>query len=193
MDAFNMKTNKLILIGILIIAFAATIAPVMAADTGTAIITGNPPAKMDITMHGGITDWDLDPDPAAQPLTDSTNVTMDVRTNTKSWDIRTRDALDGGKTSAGFMEEWTGAAYGTQTLTNALVVAASDESYYTADPDITLTGVNQRIGVSDGAAHAAGNHLGLPLTFKQTVDIADPVLAGTDVYRIIVTFTGTTL
>ena len=188
-----MKTRVLILIGILIIAFAATIAPVTAADTGTAIITGNPPAKMDITMHGGITDWDLDPDPAAQPLTDSTNVTMDVRTNTKSWDIRVMDALDDGKTSAGFMEEWDGAAYGTQTLTNALIVAATTNAYYTADPDVTLTGVNQRIGVSDGAAHAAGNHLGLPLTFKQTVDIADPVLAGTDVYRIVVTFTGTTL
>lgn len=188
-----MKTKVSVLMGLLIIAFAAMVMPVMAANTGTAIITGNPPVKMDITVDGGITNWGLDPS-VTQPITDSTSVTMDVMTNSKSWVVSVRDALDGGKTSAGFMEEYTGAAYGTQTLTNALVVGAATPvtvAYFTGS-EVTLSGTDQAFATSDGLAHAAGNHLDIPLTFKQTVLIADPVLTGSNVYRIIATFTATT-
>lgn len=188
-----MKAKVSVLIGLLIIALTAMVTPVMAANTGTAIITGNPPVKMDITINGGITNWGLDPS-VAQPITDSTSVTMDVMTNSKSWVVSVQDALDGGKTSAGFMEEYTGAAYGTQTLTNALVVGAETPGpvpYFTGT-EVTLSGAVQAFATSDGLAHAAGNHLNIPLTFKQTVDIADPVLTGSSVYRIITTFTATT-
>ncbi|MGA2122303.1 MAG: hypothetical protein ABSG49_09720 [Methanoregula sp.] len=193
-----MKTKVLILVGILVIAFAAVVAPVMAATTGSATITGNPPMKMDLTLHGSITGWSLDPT-ASQPLTNSASVTMDVKSNDRSWDVSAKDALDNdgvpaAKTNAGFMLEYDPAGTGTWktiALGNALHVGATTSGHLTG-AEVTLSGSDQTIANGDGAAGGAGTFMGQPLTIKQTVAYSDPVLTGSEVYRIIVTLTGTT-
>jgi hypothetical protein len=192
-----MKTKIMVLVGILIIAFAAVVAPVMAATTGSATITGNPPMKMDLTIAGTITGWILDPT-ASQPLTDSTHVTMTVSSNDRSWVVSAHDALDTTKPAGtvGKMAEWTGSAYLTGAsaafLGSAMQVGATTVNPGFTGATVTLTGAGQAIATGDGSKSAAGVFTTKPITIKQDVTYADPVLTGGDVYQIIVTFTGTT-
>ncbi|MGD0535177.1 MAG: hypothetical protein ABR999_07005 [Methanoregula sp.] len=190
-----MQKNVLILAGILIIAFAAVVAPVMAATAGNATISGNPPLSMNLTVTGTITGWSLDPS-VSQPLTNATAVTMTVRSNDRSWVVSAKDGMDNSKTSgtAGKMADWNGTAYNTTSsisLGSAMLVGATTATGFTG-ATVTLTGSDQAIATGTGATAAAGTFNALPLTFQQSVTYADPSLISPDVYRIIVTFTGST-
>ena len=185
-----MKTKVLILIGILIIALAAVVAPVMAATT---TITGNPTKTISVTAHGGITDWVLSA-AASQPIHDTNDVTLDVSSNARHWYVNAAD-LDLTKPSRGFMVDWGGAAYdGTAVLANALgVQGTATASQYTATAGIvTLSGSDQLIYQGVNGPSGTGTFNAMPLDFSQTVLSSDASLTGTDVYRIVVTFTGVT-
>jgi hypothetical protein len=191
-----MKTKVLILVGILIIAFAAVVAPAMAAGTGIATITGNPAKTISLTVNGGTIGLNLDPT-APQPITDSTTATLDVSSNSPGWTVSVKDALDGSKPSAGKMVNYTTASstYGTLALGSALNVGSA--SYVSAPNGFVgtshdLTGSDQAIETGASDTTAANSFTATALTFKQTVVITDPVLPSGQVYRIIVTFTGST-
>jgi len=183
-----MKTKALVLIGILIIAFAAMVAPVMAATTAT--ITGNPDKTITVTVTGGITNWAL-----AQGLnTDSTNVKLTVESNSPGWVVAAKDALDGSKPSAGKMVDYSTdtETYNTLALGSEVVIGGATSATHYAGSEITLSGSDQTIVTGDSASTAAGTFTDTAVTVKQTVAITDSVLPTNHVYRIIVTMTGTT-
>jgi hypothetical protein len=72
-----------------------------------------------------------------------------------------------------------------------MLVGATTATGFTG-ATVTLTGSDQAIATGTGATAAAGTFNALPLTFQQSVTYADPSLISPDVYRIIVTFTGST-
>ena len=147
---------------------------------------------MDLTVTGGITGWILDPS-ASQPLTNSTNVTMTVKSNDRQWVVSAKDALDSSKPAGteGKMVEYT-TAYQTVALTNAIKVGATTAGHLVGS-EVTLNGSDQTIANGDNSVSGSGTFSAQPLTFKQTVDYADARLTGSpDFYQIIVTFTGTT-
>ena len=187
-----MKTNKLVLIGILIIAFAAMIAPVM-ADTTT--ITGNPQKAISITVHNGISNWVLIP---STDNADTSSVTLDVTSNEPAWSVSVKDALDGAKPagSEGKMVDYltTGPGpYGTLALGSAMKVQGdtTQPTKFTGT-EKTLSGSDQAIDAGLDTTASAGQFLGTPLKFTQTVSATDPVLLTNHVYRIVITFTGAT-
>ena len=186
-----MKTKVLILIGILIIAFATVVAPVMAANTGTATITGNPPKTLSLTVNGGISNWNLDP--TTSPKVDSTSVNLTVSSNSPGWLVSVKDALDGSKPagSAGKMVDYNVGSYGTLALGSNLTVGSASVAGFTGST-VTLHGSDQAIETGAIDATAAGTFTNTALTFTQPVAITDAVLGSGHVYRIIVTFTGTT-
>ncbi len=55
MEGKQMKINLLVVISLMVVLSAAMVAPVVAADTGTSVITGNPGAVIDIVVTGSIT------------------------------------------------------------------------------------------------------------------------------------------
>ena len=188
-----MQKNVLILAGILIIAFAAMAAPVMAAQSAT--ITANPAKTITVTVNGGITNWVL-----AQGLnTDATSVTLDVASNSPNWVDSVKDALDpdsvpAAKPDAGQMVDYNTATsvYGTLKLGSSLVIGGATSATQYTGATVTLTGSDQAIVTGANASTAAGTFTGTPVTIKQTVAITDSVLPTNHVYRIIVTMTGTT-
>jgi len=184
------KTKVLVLVGILIIAFAAVVAPVMAADTGTATLTGNPPKTLSLTVNGGITDWNLDPT-VVQPITDATSVNLTVSSNSPGWVVSVKDAQDGSKPTPGRMVDYNAGSYGTLALGSNLTVGGASGTGYDGT-EKTLSVSDQAIVTGASDATAAGTFSNTVLTFKQYVVISDSVLISGHAYRIIVTFTGTT-
>jgi hypothetical protein len=185
-----MKTKVFILIGILIIAFAAVVAPVMAGTSGTTTITGNPAKTISITVNGPAISLNLDP--TASPAVDSTHETLDVSSNTPSWTVKVKDALDDGKPSAGKMVDYltTGPGpYGTLALGTAINVGSASVTPGFTGSTKTLSGADQTIELGDADFNAANTFSATPLTFTQPVVITDSVLGANHVYRIIVTFT----
>lgn len=182
-----MKINLMVVISLMVVLSAAMVAPVMAAPTGTSTITGNPAAIIDITVTGSISNWAL----AVGPNTDSTSVNLAVSSNYFGWTVAVRDALDGGKNAgtAGKMTNWTGSAWASGNLTAALhVTGASVPAKTTGGVERTLTDTDQTIETGLDVVDAQS----MDITIGQAIAYTDPRLPGSNVYRIIVTFTGTT-
>jgi hypothetical protein len=182
-----MKTKLLIIAGLLVIAFAAMIAPVMAGSTAT--ITGNVAKTITVNVNGTITDWPLT---SGITNTNSTSVTLDVSSNSPGWVVSIKDALDGGKPSAGHLVDYTGSTYGTVALGSALGISSASVTGLTGGSVAALSGSDSTIETGASDYTGAGTFTATPLTFSQLVAITDPVLESGHTYRIIVTFTGTT-
>jgi len=133
--------------------------------------TTPPPATIEITAPTDITGWALSPQ-GDQPKT--TTGTLNVTSNS-NWTVTVKDAdaATGGK-----MTDWNGSAYGTTKLSNFMTVAA--QTY-----EVTLP--------TEGTIASGSGNANVTVTFKQTVSWSDQVLPGGHSYRIIVTFTGTTI
>ncbi|MDD1682495.1 MAG: hypothetical protein LUO98_01555 [Methanoregula sp.] len=189
-----MKTKVLTLIGILIIAFAAMVAPVMAADTdsGTAIITGD--VAQTITLTPPAAPIALTLDPTLSPATDSGS-DLGVSSNYPDWVVTAEDLLDSGKPalSDGIMVNWVMAGpgpYGTTLLASPLELGTADGTGYTGSALTALT-AQFTFAQGDGTS-AAADIFTIPLDLSQPVAYTDVVLPATETYQIIVTFTGTT-
>ena len=182
-----MKINVLVVVCLMVVMSAAMVAPVMAIDTGTSTITGNPGAVIDIVVTGSITGWALT---AGTTNTKADTVTLGVSSNYIGWVVAVKDASDGSKplSWAGRMVEWDGSAYvaspkvlgANMTVTGATVTGSSGSS-------AILGSVDQIIETGT----AIVTSLEIPLTFAQAVAYTDPHLTTLNhVYRIVITFTG---
>jgi hypothetical protein len=103
--------------------------------------------------------------------------------------------MDGPKIAGteGKMANWSGSAYVADPLATKLAAAlhvtgASVPAKTTGGVERTLTDTDQTIETGLDVVDAQS----MDITIGQTVAITDPRLPGTNVYRIIVTFTGTT-
>jgi len=183
-----MKTKLILLLSVLVIASVVIVLPVSAAGN-IANITGNPVNYISIYETGDITNWNL--------IQDSLNVntsscTLNVTTNRIGWTVGVHDALDGGKTQPGHMEQWDGVSYGSKYLQNAMVMDSVPlVGSYTTTP-VTLNGTSQVIWTGVNGLGGTGSWDPIPITIEQQVVHADESLPSS-VYRIIVTFTATNL
>jgi len=122
-----------------------------------------------------------------------------VKSNDRTWVVSAKDALDADghltpKTDAGKMLQYNSTApstWGAIALGSALDVGATNSGHLIGSEVAALSGADQTIANGDGNPGGAGTFSLVPLTIKQAVTYSDPVLAP-DVYRIIVTLTGTT-
>jgi PKD repeat protein len=145
------------------------------------VVTGTTPI-LDIDTTGGIINWAF----ITGTNEDTTSVDLSVTTTASTWEVRVKDALDGGKPvdTVGRMSEYTGTTYvtsGYEALANALLVKSGTGSY------ITLSGSDQVIE----AGTSAGT-FNYDVGVKQEIATGDPILTSPNVYRIVVTFTGAT-
>jgi len=184
-----MKTKLWVIMGILIIAGAAMVMPVMAVDSGSTQITGNAVPTIDITVTGSLAGWQLTP-----PSSTNNGATLTVNTNVASgWHVKVADSMTGKATgSDGKMQEAVsaGGAYVASgaVLQSPLTVSAPGDTASTSDGTKTLTA--SPTAIIDGTA--ATSTYSQSLLFTQPVSYTlDPVLTGGHVYQIVVAFTGT--
>jgi hypothetical protein len=182
-----MKINLMVVISLVVAMSAAMVAPVGAAPTGTSVITGNPGYIIDIVVTGDITGWAL---VAGTTNTNSTGVDLVVSSNEIGWTVAVRDALDGSKdaATAGKMTNYTGSSYASGSLAANLTVAGESVSGKSTGAGVTLSGIPQTIETGLDVVTSDSMHI----TIGQAVAYTDPRLPNPNVYRIIVTFTGTT-
>lgn len=180
-EVMNMKNIILILCSMLI-SMLLIVPGVLAADTGTATVSGNPDLALSLTVTGASFAFG-----SAMTVGDNVNLTADtVKVGVVSnapWAVGVSDS-EGRTTTAGHMAEWDGAAYAGvtgKTLTNALQIGktTSGGTY------VTLSDVSQPLW--SGTAGTVDN---FPW-FKQTIDAADTRVANGHTYKIVTTFTAT--
>ncbi|MGB8219998.1 MAG: hypothetical protein WCE46_06395 [Methanoregula sp.] len=191
-----MKTKLLIIAGLLVIAFAVMITPVMAGNTAT--VTANPSKVISVTVNGGITNWALDP--TNSPKIDASDVTLTVSSNDPGWTVAVKDALDqdtgsNSKPNAGYLVDYNTNTnlWGTTHLGSPLKVESASVTGITGNPGspVILSNTDQTIETGASDSTGTGTFTTTPLTFTQPVAYTDQVLGSNHVYRIIVTFTGT--
>ncbi len=178
---------KLLIIGLLVIATALMVAPVM-ADSATNV-TGNPTSVISLSITGGVVTLTLNPQ-GTNPATDNSQ-TLTVSANGVGWTVAASDNLDYGKPSGttGHMSESDQyQAYITsspKTLTAVMNVTGQ-----------TMTGANGATvkldtgGVIETGTTAVSGTTG-HVQFSQIANYVDTVLTNGENYKIIVTFTGT--
>jgi len=186
-----MKTKLWYIVGLMLIAFAATVAPVMGADA-TAVISGNMASQVSIVTVGEITDWVLVA--GAEPNVNS-GTQLSISANSP-FTITAKDELPAPKPAGtdGRMAEvvvltgtYPATAAGGKSLLTPLAIDTTTTNFVLATSLVGLTAAPQTIYASDGA-HGYSNQL-LPLTFKQVVGLSEPrVSYPGNAYRIPVVF-----
>jgi len=173
--------NKILILCSMLVCMLLIAPGVLAADFGSAEVSGNPGLALDLTVTGNAFAFG-----SAMTTGDNVNLTADtVKVTVVSnapWAVGVHDA-EVRTTTAGKMAEWDGAAYvGTtgKTLKNALQIGKT-----TGDAYVTLTGTSQPIW--SGVAGTIDNYP----WFKQTIDALDTRVANGHTYKIITTFTAT--
>ncbi len=179
-----MKRNLLVFISLMIIVSATMIVPGMAARQGLRLLQVILQQAIDITVTGSISNWAL----AVGSNTDSSSVDLDVSSNKIGWTVAVKDGMDGSKITGtqGKMANWTGSAWGSSgNLAAAMHVAGASVSTKTTGADVALSGSDQTIETGLDIVSSQS----MAITIGQTVAYTDPALPGSNVYRIIVTFT----
>ena len=181
-----MKTKSLILIAVLIIAFAAMAAPVMAADASdVTVVSGNPTASVALTVSSAT---------AAITLTPGTTVPYTAleltATSNGPATIKVYDTMTGSKATAGYMENRTAAdVWQGDKLTAPLKIkgAASIGKFTGQTTAFSIVGTPGTTLYTE----AGPDTQTLTTSLEQAVAAppADPLLPGTNTYQIPLTFT----
>ncbi|MGD0080839.1 MAG: hypothetical protein ABSB80_09370 [Methanoregula sp.] len=167
---------------VFLVCFLAFAQGALAATSATsATLTASQTDTIQITVTGTEAPWTLVP---GTTFTHSPSSLSVVVNSTADWSVA---ASDTNTTTAGFMTSYAPDTYTPAThLTNALTVEATSGtgsgSYKTLP-----TGGNIVTG------DAGTNQVSYGLGFQQVVSYADPVLSNPNVYRIVVTLTGTSV
>jgi hypothetical protein len=177
-----MKTRLLVIVGIMIIAFAAMVAPVMAGLTDTTAVYGNPTAYVSVTVSGPAALMTL----AATGANSDTSMHLDAITNCPAT-ITAVDAMSNGKGSAGYMVNVTtaGNTYSADKLGAKMQISGADAGVFTATTADDLATTPHLLYTASGATATQE----LALSFDQTTSYSDPRLPSGYSYRIPVTFT----
>ena len=187
-------------LGIFMILLAAGIIGQVSAvsSTGATSITANSNAFMSIKLTGNITNWLLQPN--ADNI-DNTNTTIDVTSNTPGWTVTAVDANDNGKPAGyeGHIVDFNSISglYNTTPINalgnNLTVNVMANETHFTNSSFLPLGPSPQTIATGSSAPSGAGAFPHNQVVWLQHVDFTDPVLDVGHVYRIVVTFTGSSL
>lgn len=132
-----------------------------------------------VSAETGITvtnDLSIPLDPATSPNT--VGGTLVVTSDSENgWTVFVADAMTGGKTHDGHMQEYSGGTYGTRFLAANMTVSGNAET-------VTLTGMPNSKVLQETSSRLSTS---IPITFSQVVDYSDPRLT-TGNYRIVVEF-----
>lgn len=187
-----MKTKTLVLIGILIIAFAAMVAPVLAAADTTAL-TGNPASYVTISLNEASIPLTLSP----QTVATDNSLTATVSANT-AFTISVSDSS--GLVSEGYMSPYTKEVAGPPVVPGSYVVAGVPltntlQLWGDAAPGNGVTSTGSNIGpipIAGQTLYTGANSVTskeLANHFSQEVEFADAILPSTETYRIDLTYT----
>ena len=179
--------------GILIIAFAAIVAPVMGAQA-TAVVSGNMASVVAISTVGEITNWAL---VAGASPNVNTGAQLKITAN-GPFTITAKDTMPTDLTkpvgTAGRMVEavtatglYVATAAPGKSLATPLEIVGTATEHVTGIDITALSGSTQTLYTADGT-YGYSDQL-LPLTFKQMVGLTEPrVSASGNSYRIPVEF-----
>jgi len=160
----------------LIVLLVCILLPMGAGAAGANTnVTANVVQVLDLQTNGSISNWQL-------AVGDNYNTSAALAVNsTGDWAVTAQDAQDFGKTTGiGYLANWTGSAWGIGNLSTPLQVKTTANGTY-----ISLTGTAQ--GLDTGGAKSAYYD---QMTFWQHVNYGDTLLKGSNIYRIMVQFTG---
>jgi hypothetical protein len=148
-----------------------------AASAETASVTGNVISAVQVSAGPtGATNLQLDP--AATPKEQTDAVTVK---STTAWKLDVSDA-DTSNTN-GFMKEWTGSAYASAVLANAMQIKYGAAYGTTATLPTAFT-------MASGSTATGDSGQAVNFKYSQPVSYGDAKLTS-NVYRIVVTFTVT--
>jgi hypothetical protein len=146
---------------------------IAAESIGITTIHAQVKAKVVVSAPDDALSWDINPKSVG--IYTKTQV-INVKANT-DWQLTVRDA---DFASGGYMREWTGDRYGSETLLNPMRVAA-DEEVILPNP--------RNMPIKEGKI-TGGQGVDVQVTFMQEVTAKDKPLPGDNVYRKVVTFVG---
>jgi hypothetical protein len=141
---------------------------------GKTVLEGTLGGDLVITVPESVLDWVL------AVGENSEDGTLNVKCNT-NWQVT---VSDDDLTTAGHMTEWDGAAYGSSSLGEQMVVECPAQS---KTQGLETSGIIATGGVSGQSGNDGED---IALEFNQTIEYDDPVLPDGSVYRIVITFTG---
>jgi hypothetical protein len=144
-----------------------------------------PVAALDITVTGNIQDWAFNPG----STNDNSTLKLNVTTESSSWNVNVKDALDNGKnsSSAGRLLEYNSINgwinTGSVISNNMTVIGGTitDVQGHTA-----ILGPTDKV-IETGSALAADNQMAI--TLRQPITMIDRRLTNGDTYRVVITFT----
>jgi methionine-rich copper-binding protein CopC len=184
MEDKNMKAKVWIMVGVLIIALAAMVAPVMAASpTADTVVSGNPASYVDITVSSATISMTLTPSITNHYTTATLGATANGPTTIKATDAGTNS-----KPSAGYMVNCTtsGNTWSTDKLGSKMTISGTNVGVFTASTVADLGDLTpETLYTGSGEADTQS----LALSFNQAVTVADPILPSGYTYKLPVTFT----
>jgi hypothetical protein len=194
-----MKTKSLILAGVLIIAFAAMVTPVMADLSDTTVITGNPAS----TTALSITEATLSLGTAGVLAVGDNpgTLTMVVSNNAADgYTVSVQDSMDDSKSGfAGQMLEYdTGTTHyitaSPKSIAAAMVVTVPDDATFYTHNSKTLAATAGSALITSASENHMVTDKSITTTATQTVVLSDPHLTDASrIYRIVPLFTITAL
>ena len=133
------------------------------------------PGTIDITAPPAVTSWEL----AIGDYPDNERTGLLMVTSDTGWTVTATDADTANTT--GQMTSYNGTAYDTGTkLDNPMKVGCAAQSTEATMPN-------------GGTVASGSGDANLTIFFRQKIEYRDPVLSAGNYYRIVVTFTGSTL
>ena len=194
MERIDMKTKLLLIVGFLIIACAVMVAPVAAveASAGTAV-SGTLAKTVTLTASSATGSITLTPGAETSLSTISLSASQNCAGAITAVDAMTPSKNDG---TAGYMTNYTaGGAYpdctdgilcpvGNTKLTAKMKLVGTTAGVYSQAAGITDLSTAKTVYTISGG----GSDGTLGLAFSQLTALTDPVLPGTNSYRIPVSF-----
>ncbi len=139
-------------------------------------------SEIELTIIGSIDEWNL----GLGQNENITSIDLGVTTTAASWTVGVRDALNDEKPPGtnGQMVEWTGSAYPEEytILSNPIQVKSGSGNF------VSLSDSDQIIQ-SESSAGIFNYDIGV----RQDIQYGDARLTNGNNYRIVITFTGSTL
>jgi hypothetical protein len=190
----KMKTNLMVLLGLVVITIVAMIGPASAAGSSAATtITGNP--TVDIAITANTTSREIVLLQGQENFNDTLSV--NVKSNAIAWDLKVKDPMDteviAKPGTPGHMENWTGSQWDSVTteLFNPMKIQGSSVAGATQAPEVTLSNSDGLLETGLDSTPTGG--LDFIMKTHQAVVFGDRSLPSPNTYRIVFAFTGTTL
>jgi hypothetical protein len=151
------------------------------------LVFASPVAAINITVTGNIQDWAFTPGTTNE---NATTLKLNVSTESSSWHVNVKDALDNGKhgSSAGKLLEYnasTGWVNAGSVISSKMIVVG--ETVQNVQGSTATLGSSAQV-IETGNAAAFNKQMAI--TLRQLITYTDRRLTNGNTYRVVITFTG---